>query len=224
MISSKPWNWKMLNDESKKIDWLEPSIESYYLIDRWKKQNKNEFLDIGCGLGRHSIQFAKSGFSVTSIDLSLEALNYLEKWSNKEKLEIELLYADMMNLPFEKDSFDCILCRNVISHTDTEGMYKIVDCIYNLLKNDGECFLSLGSKNSEIFLNENNPLLDENTRIRMDKGPEYGVPHFYADMKIIPDLFKKFKIEYLAHTNDFKPKEDGGFRSFWHYYLLIKKI
>ena len=40
----------------------------------------------------------------------------------------------MMDMPYKNDSFDCILCRNVISHTDTEGIYAIINKIYNLLK------------------------------------------------------------------------------------------
>lgn len=223
MINSKPWNWKIVNDEKSKKEWLEPSIESYYLIDRWKKQEKREFLDIGCGLGRHSIQFAKAGFNVTAIDMSKDALDNLNEWANKEKLNITTVFSDFMNLKFEKESFDCILCRNVISHTDTEGIYKIIGIIYDLLKENGECFLTLGSKNSKLFQNENNPLVDPNTRIRMDKGPEYGVPHFYADMNIIPDLFKNFKIEYLAHVDEIKQNDDGSYENFWHYYILIRK-
>ena len=57
----------------------------------------------------------------------------------------------------------------------------------------------------------------------MDEGPEKGVPHFYADMEIIPKLFKNFKIEYLAQAQEFKEK-NGEFKSYWHYYLLIRKI
>ena len=128
----------------------------------------------------------------------------------------------MMNLPYPDASFDCILCRNVISHTDTDGIKKIIDIIYNLLQKDGECFLTLGSKNASTFNNPNNPRVDENTAIRMDEGPEKGVPHFYADMNIIPNLFINFDIEYISHVQDFK-KTDNGYRSFWHYLLLIKK-
>lgn len=50
MVESKPWNWKMLNDEAQRKMWIEPAIESYYLINRWKNQQKKNFLDIGCGL------------------------------------------------------------------------------------------------------------------------------------------------------------------------------
>lgn len=223
MIRSKAWNWSMLNEETQKEIWLEPSIESYYLVNRWKRQGKKEFLDIGCGLGRHSIQFAKEGFNVTSIDLSQEAIDSAKRWAQDEKLDIQFLHSDMMDIPYEDNSFDCILCRNVISHTDTEGIETIINKIYNLLKINGECFLTLGSKNASTYKDPKNIIVDENTKLRMDEGPEKGVPHFYADMNIIPRLFKKFKIEYLAQSQEFKEK-DGKFNSYWHYYLLIRKM
>ena len=59
MIESKGWNWKIVQDNQTEI-WKEPSIESYYLLNRWSSQEKKEFLDLGCGLGRHSILFGKN--------------------------------------------------------------------------------------------------------------------------------------------------------------------
>ena len=146
MIESKPWNWNNLDDMSKRNIWLEPSIESYYLINRWKSQKKETFLDIGCGLGRHTIQFAKAGFKTYAIDLSEVALENARDWANREKLNINFDKSDMLNLPYENNTFDCILCRNVISHTDTKGMKKIIKELNRVLKKEGECYLTLGSK------------------------------------------------------------------------------
>lgn len=224
MIESKPWNWNNLDDMSKRNIWLEPSIESYYLINRWKSQKKETFLDIGCGLGRHTIQFAKAGFKTYAIDLSEVALENARDWANREKLNINFDKSDMLNLPYENNTFDCILCRNVISHTDTQGIKIIIKKIYDLLKEQGECFLTLGSKNASTYKEPKNIIVDENTKLRMDEGPEKGVPHFYADMNIIPNLFSKFNIEYLSQVQDFKKTENEKFDSYWHYLLLIKKI
>lgn len=222
MIESKPWNWKKVDNGYKENVWLEPCIESYYLIDRWKKQNKKDFLDIGCGLGRHTIQFAKSGFTTRAIDLSEYAIDNTRQWAESENLTVDFVQCDMLDLPYEKESIDCILCRNVISHTDTEGMKKIISKLYKILKKDGECFLTLGSKNADTFKDEKNIFVDENTKLRMDEGPEKGVPHFYADMEIIPELFNNFKIIYLAQVQDFE-YEDEQYKSRWHYVMLIKK-
>ena len=58
MIESKGWNWKIVEGKSEER-WKNPSIESYYLLNRWISQNKKDFLDLGCGVGRHSILFGK---------------------------------------------------------------------------------------------------------------------------------------------------------------------
>ena len=54
MVDSKGWKWKNVKNEREEI-WKNPSVESYYLLNRWKTQGKKIFLDLGCGLGRHSI-------------------------------------------------------------------------------------------------------------------------------------------------------------------------
>lgn len=222
MIESKAWDWEKVEENEKEKIWLQPCIESYFLINRWKQQNKKSFLDIGCGLGRHTIQFAKAGFETQAIDLSTKAIESASQWARKENLTVQFLQCDMLNLPFKNEMFDCILCRNVISHTDTEGIKKIIQKLYDILKINGECFLTLGSKSANTFKNPNNILVDENTKLRMDEGPEKGVPHFYADMNIIPSLFHQFEIIYIAQVEDFK-QENNEFKSRWHYVMLIRR-
>lgn len=39
MVKSKGWNWSIVDDKMSQI-WKNPSIESYYLLDRWKSQKK----------------------------------------------------------------------------------------------------------------------------------------------------------------------------------------
>jgi 2-polyprenyl-3-methyl-5-hydroxy-6-metoxy-1,4-benzoquinol methylase len=66
VTETKAWDWTA----AKEKVWLEPSEESYYLVNRWKTQGRKSILDLGCGLGRHSILFAKNGFDVSAMDLS----------------------------------------------------------------------------------------------------------------------------------------------------------
>ena len=219
MIESKAWKWEIVKGSDEDY-WKEPSIESYYLINRWQKQDKKIFLDLGCGLGRHTVQFAKSGFNTFAFDLSEKSIEATKEWVNRENLNVDFKICDMINLPYEKESFDCILCRNVISHTDTEGMKKIVSGINRILKDAGECYLTLGSKETWHF-KQNWPAVDENTKIRIEDGPENGIPHFYADEKLISELFKDFEIVIFQHMEDFRLREATS--SNWHYYMLIKK-
>lgn len=72
MAESKEWNWEV---EQNSI-WLDPCEESYYYCNKWQKEGMHSILDLGCGLGRHAILFAKEGFQVTAVDLSKDSWSY----------------------------------------------------------------------------------------------------------------------------------------------------
>lgn len=217
MIKSKSWNWEIVKDSQEEY-WKNPSEESYYLVNRWLSQNKKTFLDLGCGLGRHCILFGKNNFNIYAFDLSENAVEKTKNWMLEEGLKADYKIGDMLDLPYNNNTFDCILCRNVISHTDTEGMKKIIEELYRVLKTDGECYLTLGSKNTWGF-KQDWPVVDENTKIRIEDGPENGIPHFYADYELIKELFKQFQIESITQVETF-----FGDNSSWHYHVLIKKL
>ena len=221
MVESKAWNWEIVKGKSEKI-WLEPSIESFYLLNRWRTQGKSDFLDLGCGIGRHTILFARNGFNTYGLDLSEESIRRTKEYAKQENVDVELKLGDMLNLPYDDEQFECILCRNVISHTDTKGMKKIISELKRVLKIDGECYLTLGSKDTWGFKQESWPLVDPNTRIRIEEGPENGIPHFYADYDLIQELFKEFKIELVYQIEDYYEQEGKIYNSF-HYHVLIKK-
>ena len=44
MVKSKGWNWKIVEGTNEEF-WRNPSIESYYLLNRWLSQDKKYFLD-----------------------------------------------------------------------------------------------------------------------------------------------------------------------------------
>ena len=222
MIESKGWNWKIVSDDKDSV-WKNPAIESYYLLSRWTSLGMKDFLDLGCGLGRHTILFGKNGFNVKSFDISEVAVEKTKNWAEEEGIEIETKTGDMLELPYEDSSVDCIYCRNVISHTDTEGMKKVIEELKRVLRKGGECYLTLGSKDTWGFKQENWPLVDPNTRLRMEEGPEYKTPHFYVDYKLAKELFKEFEIINIYQVINYHEKEDKVLDSY-HYHLLIKKI
>lgn len=221
MNVSKEWNWKILAENQKEY-WRNPSEESYYLLNRWKGQGKVSFLDLGCGLGRHSILFGKNDFEVTCFDISEEAVSSTRNWAEEENLKFTYEVGDMLKLPFKDNSFDSIICRNVISHSDTAGVKKAISEIKRVLKNEGECFLTLASKATWGFNVEEWPLLDPNTRVRMDNGPEHGIPHFYADYEDAKKLFEDFTIINISHVETYYEHNGKQYNSA-HFHILIRK-
>jgi len=221
MTQSKAWDWKKVRGKSEQY-WLEPSQESYYLINRWLAQGKKDFLDLGCGLGRHAIQFAKAGFNTSGFDLSETSIARTAESAAQAGLSVDLKVGDMLQLPYSDDSFDCIICYNVISHTDTKGIKQIIAELRRVLRADGECFLTLCSKQSWGFL-QDWPKIDANTKTRLVEGPEYGVPHFYADYDLIIELFAEFEIVKAVQLEEFFEDDDGETSSSYHYHVLLRK-
>ncbi|MDO4507949.1 MAG: class I SAM-dependent methyltransferase [Candidatus Saccharibacteria bacterium] len=220
MIESKGWNWEIVQGGAEEI-WKNPSVESFYLVNRWKSQGKKTFLDLGCGIGRHAILFGRNDFKVKCFDISEDAILKTRKWAEAEGLEFEYEIGDMLELPYGDNSIDCILCRNVISHTDTEGMKQIIRELERVLNRGGECYLTLGSKETWGF-KQDWPIVDENTKLRMEEGPEYKTPHFYADYDLVKELFKDFEIKLINHIEDFYENRGKTYSSY-HYHVLIRK-
>lgn len=92
MIVYKHRNWEQAQQEVRTMaGWLE-------------LEHNDEVLDIGCGMGRHSLALAELGYRVTGIDLS-EALLTEARKHNKDGLIDTLVQGDMRELPFEANRF-----------------------------------------------------------------------------------------------------------------------
>lgn len=75
------------------------------------------FLDAGCGDGRHLAALARSGHRPTRVvgsDISQRILETAR--AAAAPLEPELVQANLEALPFAHDSFDLVLCTQVIEH------------------------------------------------------------------------------------------------------------
>lgn len=211
---SKEWNWAI----NKQDLWLKPAIESFYFIEEWKKKEFKNILDLGCGLGRHSILFAENGFKVTACDLSEYAINHLNMWANDKGLSINTKICDMLDLSFSNNSFDAIFSYHVISHTDTIGVKRVIDELKRVLRKNGEIFLTLCSKDTWSFKEAGYPKIDANTVIKQEEGPENGIPHFYVNLDDIKTLFIDFDIISIRHIDDiyYRDKVNHSYHYFLH--------
>lgn len=219
MTESKAWDWS----KNESNQWLIPTIESCYLSESWKSKGFKKFLDLGCGLGRHSIYFAQKGFEVNSVDLSDYGVNHLKNWAEKQRLNITTDVCDMLNLPFANDTFDCIIAYNVIYHTDTQGFIKSLEEIKRVLKNKGELFITLLSKNSLTYQSADQyKHIDNNTILRDEDDTEMNVPHFYVDIEDIRKYFIEFDfINIPVEQTEYNSKNTENMSK--HFNLIVKK-
>lgn len=209
----KPWDWGIVSDKGM---WLMPCEESYYYAEKWKRENYRSVLDLGCGLGRHAMLFAKYGFKTTAVDISSEAVEYLKKWQIDESVDILCKKADMSCLPFADDAFDCVFAMHSAGHTDTKGMKQILSEISRVLKPNGTVFITLCSKETPSFTEGKVPAVDENTLLKTE-GPEQGVPHFYVNLEDIVKLFSGYEIIKVRHIDECY--NNGSNQSSKHYFI-----
>lgn len=215
MIKSKAWAWDW--DSSIAPWWEEPAPEAYPLLTRWTKAGFKKLLDLGCGIGRHAILFAGNNFKVDAFDLSEEGVKKLNKLSRQKNLLIKTRTGDMLSLPYEDNSFDCLLAYHVVYHTDDNGIKKVMSEIKRVLKNQGEAYITFNSQNSSAFKDLNNKHISQNTIVK-DKGHEAGIPHYYATKKDVEDLLAGFEILDFSYKEEYYPDYTGA-----HYYVLVRK-
>jgi len=92
-------------------------------------------LDVGCGGGILSEEFAKLGCRVTGIDPSAPSLDAARKHAAHEGLTIEYRQANGENIPFDANSFDVVICCDVLEHVD--DLEKTIHEVARVLKPGG---------------------------------------------------------------------------------------
>jgi ubiquinone/menaquinone biosynthesis C-methylase UbiE len=118
------------------------------LIDYSKLQDK-AVLEVGCGAGSISAQFARSGARLTAIDLTKHAVDLTRRRFELSGLTGNILQMDARNLDFADNSFDFLWSWGVIHHSSQTE--KIIAEIYRVLKPGGEARLMVYHRNSIWF-------------------------------------------------------------------------
>ena len=105
------------------------------------KNKGKKVLEIGCGAGTDSSQFAKHGANVTGVDLTPAAIEVTKHRFKTMGLKGNFLVADAENLPFKNNEFDYVYSFGVLHHTP--NTQKTIDEVYRVLKKDGKACIAL---------------------------------------------------------------------------------
>jgi ubiquinone/menaquinone biosynthesis C-methylase UbiE len=116
-------NWSYYPIYTRKIKF----VEAY--IQRNVNTTTQIILDAGCGEGVMVENFRSKGYNIIGVD---------KFYSSKI-----VLSGDILDLPFNDNSFDYILFLDVIEHLFFPDQIKALNELYRVLKNDGKLILSV---------------------------------------------------------------------------------
>lgn len=101
------------------------------LISLVENLKPEKILEVGCGTGHWLNLLSKYSSLLYGADYSTGMLNI----AKKSNTYLNLVNADAGNLPFQKNSFDLILCINAIHHFTNKKSF--IDNVSSLLKTNG---------------------------------------------------------------------------------------
>lgn len=108
-------------------------------------KRNGKILDLACGFGRHSLEFARRGYDVTGIDITPAYIDYANEQAKKENLNAKFICQDIRTITFDKE-FDVVLnmADGAIGYLEDDGEnHKIFSVIAKALKNGGKHFMDI---------------------------------------------------------------------------------
>lgn len=175
--------WDRLFSENKWGEYPSEELIRFMARNFYNVSNRKDVkvLEVGCGTGANLWYLAKEGFDVTGIDGSSVGIDRAGKRLKKESLEADLKVGDIVNLPFEDNSFDCVIDNECIYSNNYEDSKKIIDEIHRVLKPKGKFF-------SKTFMAGSSGL-----------RKKCGIARLSGEKEIY-DLYGRFNIESIDYT------------------------
>jgi ubiquinone/menaquinone biosynthesis C-methylase UbiE len=147
-----------------------------FLKENLHKLPKGKILFAAEGEGRNAVFTAQNGYTVVAFDYSESAKNKAVTLAKEQNVEIDYLVADVLELPYESESFDALVM--IYAHFPIKIRKEAHQKLLSLLKPHGKIlfeafekeqihYSSGGPKDSTMLFSEEE-LIDEFQTIQFD--------------------------------------------------------
>ncbi len=178
----------------------------------------SRILDLGAGIGRHTLAFARAGHRVTALDAAEAAIAATSAAAFAEGLTIEALHAPMTALPFPDAAFDHVLAWNVIYHGDETVVRRSLAEIARVTRPGGTFMATMLSARRLPVEQARAPGREISRNTWVFDGPGDKVhPHYFCTAPDLLSLLWGFEILSLFD----RPHEKPGS---WHWHLLAERL
>ncbi len=175
---------------------VEPDLYNEHLVRylfSLQFAGSRKVLDLGCGTGYGARLMAETASEVIAADVSPEAIHYARE--NFSAAHLHYMLTDATHLSFASNSFDVVLCFEVIEHlTRQESLLKEIQ---RVLKSDGILIVSTPNR---LFYTEERKLVNPyHTR-------EFSFGEF---RDLLGKYFAKVEVVYQNHIPSILVGEAG---------------
>ena len=187
-------------------EWTEKEVD--FLIDTLAIQPGDAILDIPCGFGRHTVELAKRGFSMTGMDISAEFLQTLQTQIDAEQLSVHVIHGDILTMALTSSSFDGAYCLgNSFGYVDYEGMNAFIENVANALKPGARFVINSGLVAESIL-------------------PNFPKTGHYVLGDLTMDISNAYVIgeSYMATTLTYTKEDRSEVHRFKHYVYTLSEI
>lgn len=147
-VDRKDWYKDVWSLDIKKQSWTENTVKEVdFLIKEMNLNGSERILDLGCGYGRHSLEFARRGYNVVGVDITKDYIDDARNEAKKEGLDCEFILSDIRDVNFNNE-FDVVInmADGAIGYLENdEENLKIFDVISRALKPGGYHFMDIMS-------------------------------------------------------------------------------
>ncbi len=179
---------------------LDPSLSAKKALELFKEKNIHKIVEIGAGLGRDALFFAKNSINITALDYSpsgIEAINQKTKKNNLSNYISTKLFDVRQKLPFEDNSIEaCYSHMLYCMALTTSDLKKLNNEILRILKPGGINIYTVRHTNDGDFQN--------GIHIGEDLYENDGfIVHYFSEDKVNSLLngFKNISLEKFEEGN-----------------------
>jgi 2-polyprenyl-3-methyl-5-hydroxy-6-metoxy-1,4-benzoquinol methylase len=193
-IKEKYLEYPFTHGTLQEVDFLEGEI-----------QKGSRILDVGCGVGRHSLELARRGYKTVGVDITSSFIEIASRTAKAEGLEANFFVKDARRLEFDNE-FDAAicLCEGAFGLAgDEQGHRDILKGVYRALRPGGMFILTAISGLISIR-NADPKTYDPYTLTSTDVGMVQNPNGEYKEFTTHTTAFTYRELKWLLQDADFE--------------------